>query len=164
MIFGHTTNDGPEWEGRFWSKVRIVSGECWEWTASKRRGYGRFAIRQGKGRQTWHTAHRLAYELCFGEIPEGLLVCHHCDNRSCCNPDHLFLGTHQDNSMDRNRKGRKDYLLQSGERNGRAKLTLNDVGLIRKLHTDGINNNLLAQQFGVSWRNIQCIISHQTWR
>jgi len=88
-------------EARFWSNV-IKGDGCWKWKLShSQRGYGVFSI---NGKQ--YTAHRLAYTWMIGPIPEGLFVCHHCDNPGCCRPDHLFLGTHQDNMEDARRKGR----------------------------------------------------------
>ena len=94
---------------------------CWEWTGSKRNGYGRLIVgSRTDGTRKSVSAHRLSYELTYGEIPEGMEVCHRCDNRCCVNPDHLFIGTHQDNMSDRERKGRNKP--PKGENNGRAKL------------------------------------------
>ncbi len=80
---------------------------CIEWKSATRSGYGRLIIgsRSANDRRSV-SAHRLSYEINKGAIPNGMYVCHSCDNRKCINPDHLFLGTHQDNVDDRESKGR----------------------------------------------------------
>lgn len=87
---------------RFWPKVRKSDG-CWEWTrATTTHGYGKFSVATA----VWDRAHRVAWKLTNGPIPDGMFVCHHCDNPLCVRPDHLFLGTHGDNMRDASTKGR----------------------------------------------------------
>lgn len=87
---------------RFWSKVRRSAG-CWEWTASRtKRGYGQFLLTTGRP----ILAHRMVWVLTHGVIPDGLYVCHKCDNPQCVRPDHLFLGSQGDNMRDMSAKGR----------------------------------------------------------
>jgi hypothetical protein len=109
-------------EQRFWSKVaKAGENDCWLWTASvqgasksSRGGYGIF----NAGHRTT-LAHRIAYELLNGPIPQGRLVCHHCDTPLCCNPSHLFLGSHKDNSLDAVFKNRSRGPHLIGETNPR---------------------------------------------
>jgi DNA-binding CsgD family transcriptional regulator len=100
--FGYSPENPTE---RFWRKVR-KGEECWEWTGFRvpPLGYGRFRLND---EQTW--AHRVSWELTFGPIPEGLQVCHRCDNPPCVRPDHLFLGTPLDNVRDMIGKGRASF-------------------------------------------------------
>lgn len=114
-------------EERFWAKVQKTP-TCWLWKESKtNKGYGRI---KRDGRNV--LAHRASYELTYGPIPEGegyhgMCVCHTCDNRVCVRPDHLFLGSQGDNMADKKEKSR----AASGDRNGRAKLTAEQVLAIR---------------------------------
>ena len=86
----------------FWSKVDMPSLlGCWNWTGYKIRGYGHT---RWNGRYQY--AHRVSYQIAYGDIPEGLLVLHKCDNRSCVNPTHLYVGTHSDNMRDMIERGR----------------------------------------------------------
>ncbi|NDC95747.1 HNH endonuclease [bacterium] len=98
-------------EELFFSKV-LKTESCWIWTGFRFPfGYGNFYIGKNKNIST----HRYSYELHKGEIPEGMVVMHTCDNPPCVNPEHLVLGTQGDNLRDMMAKGRKDYSIQSGD-------------------------------------------------
>jgi len=94
----------PEVE-RFWSKVKTSGNDtCWTWTSgTTQAGYGKFGESR-KGRTI--LSHRYSYKIKYGKIPDGLFVCHHCDNPPCVNPKHLFLGTQSDNQIDSSNKKR----------------------------------------------------------
>lgn len=140
---------------------------CWNWTGCQRnsRGYGAINI-NGKQR----VASRISYEFYIGPIPDGLFVCHHCDNRECINPKHLFLGTNADNMRDRNEKGRNAFgrcaphRIRRGEENNKTKLTTEQVLEIRKLHAQGVSYRLLVQKFNVSKTNVADVVRRRTWR
>jgi len=141
-------------EDRFYSKVKKEETGCWVWTAFKNsQGYGKFSY-YGKQR----LAHRISWEFSNGSIPEGVVVCHRCDNPSCVNPDHLFLGTVDENVADRNTKGR----TASCSRHGRAKLSLEDVKEIRELGDD-FTRSELGRVYGVSAHQIYQIVSGRQW-
>lgn len=149
-------------EDRFWEKVNIKSDlECWEWEGSKYyNGYGQFYKSPTK-----IVAHRMAYELTYGNIRnKKLLVCHKCDNRGCVNPNHLFLGTHKDNLADMYRKNRQNNADTRGIKNGRAKLTDNDIINIRKTYIRGqISAKKLGEKYGISETTCLRIINRQGW-
>lgn len=100
---------------RFWGKTEEMPNGCLRWTSVvDRSGYGRVYTR----RTTTFAAHRLAWILTYGPIPQGMCVLHRCDNPPCINPAHLFLGTDKDNAMDRDGKGRNWYSAQTVCKNG----------------------------------------------
>ncbi len=146
-------------EERFWAKVeKRGPDECWPWKAGKGRGgYGR--IRHGGSGSKTVRAHRVAWELVYGPIPEGMDVLHNCDNPPCCNPGHLYLGTDTDNRQDCLARGR----AARGEANGRAKLTEAKVIAIRAARARGETYLSIAQRFGVSDSAIEFIVAGMSW-
>ena len=145
---------------RFWARVQKSDG-CWLWTGGRKsKGYGSL----GHARQTLQ-AHRLAYEFTYGKIPDGLAVLHTCDNPPCVRPDHLFLGTHLDNSRDMIAKGRGRWRGLPGEECPSARLTRAQVEEIRSRYQRGeASQDELAMQYGVSQSNISIIVLGKSWR
>jgi len=150
---------------RFWSKVIIGDG-CWSWkgysnTNSKgERSYGVLEIITDGVRKT-HYAHRLSWTIHHGQIPDGLFVCHKCDNPQCVNPSHLFLGTCADNSRDMVSKGRG----QRGVDFKWAKLNADSVLEIRKVYAEGsATMQALSDRFSVSISQIHRVISGNGWK
>lgn len=145
-------------EERFWAKV--ATGEpaaCWEWHATRRNGYGRIKV-DGKLK----SAHRIAYQLYHGDIPPGMKVCHRCDNPSCVNPAHLFLGKQKDNVQDMIEKGR--YHPVCGEKQGNAKLTAAQVRRIRAQHSAGSSYTQLGAMYKIHRSTIGRVVTRKTWK
>lgn len=141
---------------RFWSKVEKTE-DCWLWTdRNLNKGYGRIP-EKGKGSRLL-SAHRLAWELYYGPIPDGMFVLHTCDVRRCVCPRHLWLGTHADNMADCLSKGRKAHL--HGERNGWAKLTREDVLDIRA-STD--SRSKIALKYGIHFMHVSRLRGGRRW-
>lgn len=173
---------------RFWSKVDKNGpipdhcpeiGPCWTWTSAKHKnGYGAFRLSKPK----WVTAyaHRLSWELHYGPVEvdssgRTFDVCHHCDNRSCVRPEHMFVGSRSDNMRDMREKGRG----ACGEKNGskthpgcnpkgtrhwNSLLTEESATEVRVLHSKGLSYQALAEQFGVHPWTISDVVRRKTWK
>lgn len=141
-------------EERFWSKVNKTD-TCWLWTASCfDGGYGSFSVNSNN-----IGAHRYSYTLHKGEIAEGLCVRHTCDEPHCVNPDHLELGTQQENMNDKIQRNRQ----AKGIKNGRAKLTEDDVREIKIFRGFGFEYDELGKMYGVCGTTIGRIITVKYW-
>ena len=176
----------PTPEARFWAKVQKTDG-CWLWNgAHSPEGYGKLTIDRKQIR-----AHRYAYELTYGPIARGLLVCHRCDSPRCVRPDHLFLGTIEDNNKDMSRKGRyaqgathgsrtKPDRVPRGDRTGShlhpesrprgeahhaARLNAELVSEIRRRYANNeASQNELARDYGVDQATIWSVIHRKSWK
>lgn len=138
--------------------IPVPESGCWLWEKSvNNRGYGRTPIGGGQTRY----AHRVSFEQFNGPIPEGMEVCHRCDTPACVNPDHLFLGTHQENMADSSRKGRSRNRSFYGTDHPRASFTADQVREIRA-RTDTLRN--LAERFGCNIETVLRARRGQTYR
>ena len=142
---------------RFWDKVKYSPG-CWLWTAAKASGYGRFRLNGGL-----QGTHRLTLAWALGRpLLSSEYALHSCHNPSCVNPDHLRVGTHQDNMNDRDSAGRQARI--QGKANGQAKLTKGDVFAIRALlHEGNLYQREIGDLFGVSNSTVGRIKSGENW-
>ena len=136
----------------------IDTSGCWIFTGGSKNGFHGSLYYEGESEQ----AHRLAWMLIKGKIPDGLFVLHKCDVGMCVNPDHLFLGTQEDNIADMDSKGRSNR-PQLGEKNGRALISSLDVIEIRKLHSEGMIYAELARRYNLSISAIARIVTRQSW-
>jgi hypothetical protein len=142
-----------ELKQRFEEKF-VVTPSCWTWTGGRTsKGYGRIRV----GNLTT-TAHRVSYKLYVADIPDGMIVCHRCDNPPCVNPDHLFVGTHGDNMKDKVQKGRLKKSF--GARNGSTKLNEDQV---RRIHSDHRLHREIAADYGVATSQVQRIKAGRYW-
>lgn len=156
-------------------------GECWEWTGSKTmngEGYGEYFSRGEKVRM-----HRLSYQVFNGPIPDGLFVLHKCDNKKCCNPSHLFVGTHRDNMIDAGKKGltgmqkhpesrpwgdknwtrKYPEKVLRGRKHGSSKITEKDVLMLPDLLNKHHRFEVCAM-LGISYRTLRDAVTRKTWK
>ena len=139
---------------RFLAKAQMVASGCMEWTSSMMKlGYGHFWVDGG-----YKYAHRVSYEMHKGPIPPGMYVCHACDNRKCVNPDHLFLGTCQDNLADMRRKGRQARGFQLPH----TRLSDEQVSAIVARARSGEPNCVIALQYGIDRSHVSKIVHGKT--
>lgn len=134
--------------------IPVPESGCWLWLAFGPRGYGVMSLGR-KGQKMG--AHRMAWALANGPIPDDMFICHKCDTPPCVNPDHLFVGTALDNMRDRADKGRCN-----GEWNGRCKLTNAEVLKIRE-YGKVVNHDDLGLSYGLSRRSVTDICRGVTW-
>lgn len=174
----HSQNTCCSENCRFWQHVDKRGGEasCWNWCASfVQVGYGHF----GRDNRKTELSHRMAMILSGHEIPGGMFVCHKCDNKKCCNPNHLFIGTPKDNVVDMFSKGRQQsYLnlsrgndhysrknpkaLARGSRHGNSKLT---DSLVREIRERSKSESIrsIAASIGMSATPVHQAIKRKTW-
>lgn len=157
--FDFQTENKKPTEVRFWNNiVKLSEDECWPYMSMHKSGYGVFNF-EGK----MVRAHRVAYYFSKGDIPSGLLIRHTCDNRICCNPKHLIIGTYEDNMQDM--RDRNRHLLISGENHYLNKLTNNDVIAIKKEYLNSKPSYAsVARKYKVNYNTISDIVKGITWK
>jgi hypothetical protein len=137
------------------SEIDKITG-CWNWIKYKDFS-GRAYCTYGK--QTLPAA-KISYLVFIGDIPNGIFVCHKCDNYSCVNPNHLFLGTHQDNMTDRDKKNR----VAKGEKIFISKLKNENILEIREMRKNGFSQQKIADQFSISQTTVSRILDGSNWK
>lgn len=153
---------------KFWKMVDFgEENECWIWKGGTNGsgnglGHGKLVISRDHGKAKNEYAHRISWVLHYGQIPDGMFVCHHCDNPPCVNPKHLFIGTQVDNMKDMASKGRTGKGA-FGERQHSAKLKEKDVVEIKTALRDGQKMSVLSKRFGVTIQAIHHIKTGRSW-
>ena len=149
---------------RFWDKFERPEEGCWNWNASKDSyGYGYIGRRNKSAGSACIRSHRLSWMLWNGPIPDGMCICHKCDNPSCVNPDHLFLGSHKDNMQDMFSKERRKSV--KGENHGLAKLTNTQAETIKDLVLAyGMSGSEASRIYGLPRNRAHYIVKGKLWR
>jgi hypothetical protein len=153
---------------KFWSRVaKKEPADCWEWQGHLTKGRGQFRPGSSLKNTKRIYASRFAWTVTFGEIPEGKLVLHRCDNPKCCNPDHLFIGTHDDNIQDCISKGRRSPLIGRYKRtvqNRKRKIGMDDAIEIRRLYREGHGSQrTIALSYGIVQQQVSSIVNNKIW-
>lgn len=153
-------------EQRLHDAIKINNNGCWEWVKNRNKdGYGGLRYKS----KTW-MAHRLSYTFYKGPIPEGMLVCHKCDNPPCINPDHLFIGNNSDNMMDAYRKGRWKGVLGyrkktcKGENHWYSKFKPEIILEIRKLFKSGLRIIDICNKYNMNHATVSDICKRRSWK
>jgi hypothetical protein len=142
----------------FWSHLNKKENGCWEWSHRRNpSGYGTLKVMNKHA-----LAHRIAWEIAVSEIPENLCVLHRCDNPSCCNPAHLFLGTREENNADKMSKGR--HVSLNGTKHPRTYISEDKVKEIRRMAESKIPHRRIAQHFNMPYQTVYSIISRASWK
>jgi hypothetical protein len=153
---------------KFWAQVgKSAPSGCWLWTGTKNgTGYGwvytGYKMNGAKVRSFMKLAHRIAYMLTHGEIPEGKHICHHCDNPPCVNPAHLYAGTQKENTTDAWRRGRRtmNKIDNAGEKHGMARL---DEKTVLEIRASSGPQRAIASHFGISQGAVYLIKARKRW-
>lgn len=143
---------------KFWNRTVVHADSCWLFSSTWDDGYGTIYL-ANKRRQG---SHRVSYAIHYGLVPDGLFVCHKCDNPQCVRPDHLFLGTNQDNGMDATVKGRRKG-VNRGSANAMSILRESDISEIHRLFRSGSSRREIAKLFKTSHRHISTILIGRLW-
>ena len=146
---------------RFLRSFSKTEGDsCWLWLKRlDRDGYGQMTFHLDNDIIMVKKAHRVAYEILVGEIPTGMCICHKCDNPSCVNPSHLFLGSQADNIRDMVNKKRQMY----GKQHWNVKLKPEDILEIKNLVASGLTNTEVAKKFNIAQQTVSAIKNNKSW-
>lgn len=155
-----TENEKIERKKILFNKKVIIKDGCWDWKGNfAKNGYAILHVYHN-GKICTKSAHRVSFEIHKGSIPNGMNICHRCDNKRCTNPDHLWLGTTQNNIDDKVRKGRQNV----GENRYNSKFKDDDIREIRKMLKLGVSGANLARKYNVSRTVITYIKQGKTWK